>query len=796
MQHRTRLPLLVTLVLAALLVAVPGAGAATVDWSDGFPTTGDVIIPSGTTAVLDTDLDLTGLRIEGTVRCGTTGVHVKARWILVTSTGALECGTAEAPFTKRFRITLKGSGTGNFNGFGDKYLVVDGGRLDLHGIRRTSWTRLAATADAGSTQIELAKPVWGPGSRIVIAPTNYWLEQTEEATVVSRSGTTLTLDGPLQREHYCGSETHHGRTLTECAEVGLLTRNISISGNAASEQTKLGGHVMVRPGSTFRIDNVALERMGQFDTLARYPLHFHHAGDMTGSYVRNSAIAHSYNRFMSIHNTHNVEVRNNVGYDTVGHGWYLEDGIETGNEFIRNLAILVRDAAPATAVTPSDTKASGFWITNPDNTLRGNVAAGIGFAGFWLAFPEHPLGPSYTPEVWPRQIPLREFANNTAHTVGFAGLYIDGGERPDRTTETTWYNPRQEPGNNDSPHVVPEIKSFTAYKSRHFGIWLRTFSGVEVKNARLADNWRSIYLANIPSGPSRDNVGFIRASLLVGTSNNKGHAEGWEVVDPEGHTVPKHWEPDAPLGGVPFYDGPMAVRNTTFANFMPDSLRNAGALTSLFPNPFNISTLNNTSGLTFTDSRKVLLPTVDGTMNGDTGTMFRDFDGSVTGEPGAEVTVRGALLDDADCTTRGAWNASVCQNSPVKVGLIREDGGSAALTLRRGSDSVHWHASEGNSRSVWLNFLGGKQHVVDFDGSRTSDFVLILREKTGGRAALIAVPVVDGNFSIWMSGVQNPQRASKAELMAGGSGYWYDASKRRLYFKLVEDGMVVGVDPT
>lgn len=794
--HRRTLPLVALALFAGLIVGTPSAGAATVNWSASFPTTGNVTVPKGTTAVLDTNLSLDGLRIEGTVRCGDASVKIKARWILVTNSGVFECGTRAEPFRKKLTITLTGSGNGNFNGFGDKYFVVNGGRLDLHGRRTTSWTRLAKTAKAGDTSIVLDKPVWGAGKRLVIAPTNYWLEQTEDVRVVARDGRTLMLAEPLEREHYCGSETYHGRTLLECAEVGLLSHNITIAGNLASADTRIGGHMMFRPNSKIRIENVALERMGQFNRLGRYPLHFHHAGDMTGSYIRNTSIASAYNRFVTIHDTHNVEVRRVVGYETVGHGFYLEDGIETGNEFIANLAVLVRDAQPGSALTPSDTQASGFWISNPDNTVRANVAAGVGFAGFWLAFPEHPLGESATNSVWPRQMPLREFRNNVAHTVGFAGLYIDGGERPNRTTETTWYNPRQVPGDPNSPHVVPHIVGFTGYKSRHYGIWMRTFSGVEIREARLADNWRSLYLANIPSRPSHDNIGLLKSSLLVGTSSNKGQAEGWEVTDPEGHTVPMHWDPSAELGGVAFYDGPMGVRNTTFANFQPDSLRDAGALTSLFPNPFNISVKNDAKGITFTNSKRVLFPRVDGTMNGDTGTMFRDLDGSVTGQVGAEVTVRGALLDTAQCDTRGGWNASICQNSPVKVALLREDGRSAALTLQRGGVSAHWQGSEGDVTNVWLNFLGGPQHVVRFDGSRTSDFTLILREKVGAKPALIAVPVVDANFTIWMSGVSSPQRNSYAALKAGGSGYWYDAVNRRVYFKLVEEGMVVGLDPT
>jgi hypothetical protein len=37
--------------------------------------------------------------------------------------------------------------------------------------------------------------------------------------------------------------------------------------------------------------------------------------------------------------TNNLRVENNVTYNTVGHCFFLEDGVEQGNEFIRNLAI-------------------------------------------------------------------------------------------------------------------------------------------------------------------------------------------------------------------------------------------------------------------------------------------------------------------------------------------------------------------------------------------------------------------------------------------------------------------------
>ena len=42
---------------------------------------------------------------------------------------------------------------------------------------------------------------------------------------------------------------------------------------------------------------------------------------------------------MTVHGTNFLRVENNVTYNTVGHCFFLEDGIEHGNEFVHNLAI-------------------------------------------------------------------------------------------------------------------------------------------------------------------------------------------------------------------------------------------------------------------------------------------------------------------------------------------------------------------------------------------------------------------------------------------------------------------------
>ena len=788
--RRTSLIVVLMVMLATVVQATPAA-AAPVNWSDEFPTTGNVSIPAHKTVVLDTDVNLTGLRIKGTVLCGSDSVALKARWIIVE--GTFRCGTHGAPFTKRLTVTLTGNGSKDINGFGDKYIVVpSGGRFELHGKPETTWTTLERTANAGDTTIRLAENAFGVGDRLVIAPTNYYMYQAEEVAVTAKSGRTLTLSEPLAREHFCGSDKFAGKKITECAEVGLLSHNIIIQGNAASANTQVGGHFMAHHGSRVRIEDAEFRRMGQLGRLARYPIHFHHLGDSDlGAYVRRVSIHDSYNRFITIHETNGVDVQEVVGYNTIGHGFYLEDGVETGNRFLDNLAILVQDAEPATAVTPSDVDASAFWISHPDNIVNRNVAAGVGFAGFWLAFPEHPLGESYDPDIWPRRTPLGSFRNNTAHTVGFAGLYLDGGEDTNRNVVTTWYEPRQNPADPDSPHVTPELFGFTAWKSNHYGIWLRTFSGVDVVNARLADNWRSIYLANISSGPSNDNVGVITDSLMVGTTSNHGQPESWEVTDVNGHSVPKHWDPNSPLGGVPFYDGPMHVESSVFANFVPNATRDAGALTGLFPNVFSISVLNTAEDVAFKNAKNVLFPEPEEGRMGDVGIMFTDLDGSVTGIAGSQVVPDPSLLDDATCTARSAWHASICDSGYARVYVTRTDGQDVGVDVTRIGDGrqLYIAPSSAGESSFSLNIQTGTRYELDFRTGTPGGYSFWTGEFSAGGAVRIAVPAPPGSWNVTIWGVPDAEaeRASIGELGSGPGGWYYEAATDLIHIRFTKD---------
>ena len=56
---------------------------------------------------------------------------------------------------------------------------------------------------------------------------------------------TLTLNAPLNFQHYAAVETYGTQQVHLRAEVGLLTRNIVIQGDPSSNTTKFGAQVMV-----------------------------------------------------------------------------------------------------------------------------------------------------------------------------------------------------------------------------------------------------------------------------------------------------------------------------------------------------------------------------------------------------------------------------------------------------------------------------------------------------------------------------------------------------------------------
>eukprot|EP00971_Amphidinium_carterae_P345404 6486340-Amphidinium_carterae.1 len=62
----------------------------------------------------------------------------------------------------------------------------------------------------------------------------------------------------------------------------MLSRTVTIRGDAASETHSYGGQTRCLPGSQCRFGSVAAINMGQENIMGRYPFHFHLMGDLAG----------------------------------------------------------------------------------------------------------------------------------------------------------------------------------------------------------------------------------------------------------------------------------------------------------------------------------------------------------------------------------------------------------------------------------------------------------------------------------------------------------------------------------
>ncbi len=313
-------------------------------------------------------------------------------------------------------------------------IVCCGGRMDFHGapLSRT-WVKLGTPVKGGRRGVTLAEPVtgWRVGDRVVLTGTlnpDYARgPQTEERMVKAIQDTTLTLDRPLQFDHD-GAGDFRG-------EVANLSRNVVVE----SADKNMRGHTMYHRHSAGAISYAEFRHLGKEGVLGRYSIHYHLVGDtMRGSSVIGASVWDSANRWLTIHGTSYLVVRDCVGYKSVGHGFFLEDGTEVQNVLDRNLAVQARRGKPLPRqVLPFDqNEGTGFWWANSLNTFTRNVACenarygyrfeatrGSNFSTTLLI--QQPDGSQKPTDI--RTLPFVRFDDNEAHSDGVYGFNLGEG---------------------------------------------------------------------------------------------------------------------------------------------------------------------------------------------------------------------------------------------------------------------------------------------------------------------------------------------------------------------------------
>ncbi|KAI9003960.1 hypothetical protein DFJ74DRAFT_694226 [Hyaloraphidium curvatum] len=505
--------------------------------------------------------------------CGPNAAFRLSAEVIVVD-GTLRAGREDDPYDSKLNITLRAgdeivygdvnpplpAGMVGYKGnFGiipsvehtaSKFIGVrPGGTLDFHGVPKLPWTRISKTATRRQNYLcvleKAAQLAWLVGDELALAPSNYrGFEQTERARIARiedgsadcDGNAKISLDRALAFDHY-GDALADGEDPRMRAEVSNLNRNLLIWG-ALDDITKdpqglgeYGAHTLFLYGSTVRLDNVEVVNGGQAGHMARYPVHWHLAGDAAGSYLKNSSVHDSFQRCVVLHGSWGaLEVKDNSCFDITGHAVYWENGIEVDTEVTGNLVMLVRPGNLLCSDNGAGTYTDGnfnlnqstgganegpsaFWIVNGNNIVDDNVAVAVGRGpnegiGFWLVVPQFIMSPSYEffgnatvqrllnvppeyPVQNPTEIPMRSFKNNVAHSM-FTGFKADGilrsaGNDPGSCVKESAgvWNPKNQ----------SNFDGYFAWKNQ-VGLWINSEKAV-FRGTRLADNVRGAYIEKI-----------------------------------------------------------------------------------------------------------------------------------------------------------------------------------------------------------------------------------------------------------------------------------------------------------
>jgi cell migration-inducing and hyaluronan-binding protein len=485
----------------------------------------------------------------------------------------------------------------------------------------------------------------------------------------------------------------------------------------------------------------------------------------SGQYFKDSSIWHTFNRCVTVHGTRNVRVSGNVCHDNIGHSYFLEDGAETGNVFEDNLAVLTQKPASGQALIPSDVTPAAYWITNPDNIFRRNVAAGSRGFGFWFALPAAPTGLSTGQPDRPRETPLGEFSDNVAHSNSNVGLQVDQGPRADLTLETVHYSPRQVPGTN-SPPVTANFRNFTGYKHAGRAVWLR---GTELRlsGAMLADNAIGATFAS--------NETFLQDAVLVGQSANTG-----------GTQIPAGF----PIRGYEFYDGRVGAERVTFVNFQGTGNRIMSALGFNRNNGFPVNTGNYDGQITLVNSNAVYIENPAADKDGDKAAVILDTDGSITGTAGHYVAANNPLMVTPSCTYRPAWNSWVCSNRFIQLQVRGQSSQRVApLSLVRDDQvGMNYVGVPDQPQTVAASIVPGRGYTVAYGSPVPDRPQFVISRTVAGEWIRISAPYPQPSFNVIRDGANNsplPPAATLALLDAStGEMYFYDAVSGVLHLKL------------
>ncbi|XP_077861562.1 cell surface hyaluronidase CEMIP2-like [Saccoglossus kowalevskii] len=691
---------------------------------------------------------------------------------------------------------------------------------------------------------------WNAGDKVVFASTDFDMEQAEELTVYpcfDCNSYEFRVERPFEFTHF-GKITSG---VDERGEVALLTRHILIQGqmekscyddNKCSffDYDTFGGHFMVaRNYLVAHIEGVEFYHMGQQRYEGRHPVFFNMAGSIgCKAYVQRNSIHSSFSRCVSIKGTFGLSVEDNVGYDVLGHCYFLSDGAEQDNDIDGNIglntkystllpterscewhrAIFPVDGAGMTTSCTQSEGVSTFWIAHPNNIVRNNVAAGSVGAGFWYPMFTQAVGESafeffYTPGK-PLHTQIQEFTNNVAHSSS-TGLML---ENRIQTSEpsidepaaflafipSNKYEPWVDADNAEKGRATSLFNRLTAYKNTVQNVYMRG-GDLKIAYSSFGDSPVGVMFVT-----GEDGMRSMTDCVFVGQSENKGlpcsyktKVDGITYTIELDHSVPNSRNPHNSLIGYPVNGGPSLLNSVYFDKYQSE-YHQVDGLSLWIPaggigfrqKNTNLPSITAFSGAQFGfvdkfDGNRVFNgnDSIEGFTNlgGDQLTNFYDADGGVTGYPDTTVVKNHPFLTTPRCIFRDNWQMSIC---PYHYSLLDLSvAGTGNVFMMRDDAPGH---SFGLNDVFWNDFLliNGKTYTLHFNVSPPTWLDLKFSFAYGHSGDWVRIGLcypkdVDGFI---FSDDRTPV-SSLAEVDADETGgvYYWDSAIGLLFIKIVSE---------
>lgn len=342
---------------------------------------------------------------------------------------------------------------------------ISHGSVTIHGKRKTSYANFeGASAGATSVVLDELPADWEIGDTIVITGIQKNGIGDEQRVITGVSGNTVSFL-PLQFDHTLPMHTKQGLHLK--LQVANISRNAVFTTKEGenrsvlvNEEFKYRGHTMFMHNNANDVRYAGFYFLGRTNKqgvmknakrdattgaiteiaqnpIARYPLHFHRAGNHHHMGLVKGCTVVDSPGWGYVNHRSAVHITENVAYDIRGAGFIAEAGDELGS-FTKNLAIrtignglenfsALESFSPRfqTNIFNFGSAGDGYWSHSLFVKMHDNIASGFTGSGFhvWNQYIDDILEDPNDKNIPPELLTDFDYSRNTAYG-GFTALSL------------------------------------------------------------------------------------------------------------------------------------------------------------------------------------------------------------------------------------------------------------------------------------------------------------------------------------------------------------------------------------